>query len=117
MLVPVLEVLLFGYNVIFFDIDIGLVVDPVPYLVRGNADLVFAQEVRHCPETYSVPDRTHTSSLPSRSNSSHAKGSRQQQHQRTEPNTGVSLYLSMYPIKLHNWNDFICDHLSSRPCW
>lgn len=114
MLVPVLEVLLRGYSVLFFDIDIGLVVDPVPYMIRGSADLVFAQEVRHCPDVYHVPDRmpsphrdniNRTQSSP---NSSHAEDvsikshhhhdQQQQRHQRTEPNTGVSLCISRRTI-------------------
>ena len=52
MLVPVLEVLLTGYNAIFFDVDIALVVDPVPYLTRGDADFVTTVEMRHCPDHY-----------------------------------------------------------------
>lgn len=98
MLVPVLEVLLLGYSVLFFDIDIGLVLNPVPYMIRGRADLVFAQEVRHCPDVYHVPDhmpspnRTHSNSNNSPNTKSHHH--QQQQYQRTEPNTGVSLCIA-----------------------
>lgn len=115
MLVPVLEVLLLGYSVLFFDIDIGLVVDPVPYMIRGSADLVFAQEVRHCPDVYQVPDRmpsplrnniNNINRTDSGLNSSHTEDAstkshhhqQQQRHQRTEPNTGVSLCISRRTI-------------------
>jgi hypothetical protein len=52
MLVPVLEVLLQGYNCIFFDVDIALVLDPVPFLTRGQADFVSSVEMRSCPDSY-----------------------------------------------------------------
>jgi hypothetical protein len=52
MLVPVLEVLLHGYNCIFFDVDIAMVLDPVPFLTRGQADFVSSVEMRSCPDTY-----------------------------------------------------------------
>eukprot|EP01034_Spumella_vulgaris_P030063 gene30063-37219_t len=54
MLVPVLEVLQLGYNVIYFDVDIGLVQDPVPFLTIGSADFVTSIEMRSCPEFISV---------------------------------------------------------------
>ena len=58
MLVPALEVMMLGYNVIYFDVDMGLVQDPVPYLTSGDADFVTTLEMRYCPEKYpsSVPD-------------------------------------------------------------
>ena len=58
MLVPALEVMMLGYNVIYFDVDMGLVQDPVPYLTSGDADFVTTLEMRQCPEKYpsSVPD-------------------------------------------------------------
>lgn len=52
MLVPQLEVLDLGYNVIYFDVDIGLVQDPVPYITRGDADFTVSIEQRYCPEEY-----------------------------------------------------------------
>jgi hypothetical protein len=52
MLVPVLEVLLRGYNCIFFDVDIALVLDPVPFLTRGQSDFVTSIESRSCLEAY-----------------------------------------------------------------
>jgi hypothetical protein len=52
MLVPVLEVLLHGYNCIFFDVDIAMVLDPVPFLTRGQADFVSSLEMRSCPDAY-----------------------------------------------------------------
>lgn len=52
MLIPAYEVLQAGYNVIYFDLDIGLVQDPVPFLLKGNADFVVSPETRGCFETY-----------------------------------------------------------------
>lgn len=52
MLVPLLEVLELGYNAIYFDIDIGLVQDPIPYLLTGDADFVTSYEIRQCPEIW-----------------------------------------------------------------
>lgn len=53
MLVPVLEALNLGYNVIFIDVDQGWVQDPIPYLIKGNADFVSSVELRQCPVFYS----------------------------------------------------------------
>jgi hypothetical protein len=52
MLVPVLEVLLSGYNCIFFDVDIAMVLDPVPFLIKGTSDFVSTVEMRSCPDSY-----------------------------------------------------------------
>jgi hypothetical protein len=58
MLVPALEVLQHGYNVIYMDLDMGLVQDPIPYIMRGDADIVMSLEVRApCPETYPSTNR------------------------------------------------------------
>jgi hypothetical protein len=54
MLVPILEVLDLGFNVIYFDVDIGLVQDPIPFVTQGEADFVTSIEMRHCPEFVSV---------------------------------------------------------------
>ena len=35
-LIPILEALTAGYNVIYFDVDIALVKDPLPYMLTGN---------------------------------------------------------------------------------
>ena len=40
MLVPALEALMLGYNGSYFDVDMGLVQNPIPYLTRGDADFV-----------------------------------------------------------------------------
>ncbi len=65
MLVPILEVLAFEYNVIFMDVDIGLVMDPIPYLLHSNVDIVVSQESRKCQEFYSTsfPDFFHFHTL------------------------------------------------------
>ena len=73
MLVPQLEALMFGYNVVYFDVDIGLVLDPVPYMMRGDADFVVSIEQRACPEEY--PSSTKWA----------------QDWENMEPNTGVML--------------------------
>ena len=73
MLVPQLEALMFGYNVIYFDVDIGLVLDPVPYIMRGDADFVVSIEQRFCPEDYPTSRRW------------------TQDWENMEPNTGVML--------------------------
>lgn len=33
---------------IFFDVDIALVVDPLPYLIGGDADVIVSPELRVC---------------------------------------------------------------------
>ena len=71
MLVPQLEALELGYNVIYFDVDIGLVQDPVPYVTRGDADFTVSQEQRICPEVYPSSQRMETN------------------WEEIEPNTGV----------------------------
>ncbi len=71
MLIPVLEALELGHNVIFFDVDIGLVQDPVPFLTANNADFVSSQEIRHCAEFFSASRPHHVD------------------WQAVEPNTGV----------------------------
>lgn len=48
MLVPSLEALLLGYDVIYFDLDISLVTDPLPAIAIGNADLKVSFEQRTC---------------------------------------------------------------------
>lgn len=54
MLVPVLEVLLHGYNVLFMDVDIAFLHDPVPYMTQGTANIALSLETRHCLEFYST---------------------------------------------------------------
>ena len=75
MLVPALEVMQMGFNVIYFDVDMGLVQNPVPYMVTGDADFVTTLgeysthsqlcvnkmnigtlEIRRCPEFYPSAD-------------------------------------------------------------
>jgi hypothetical protein len=48
MLVPALEALLLGYDVIYFDLDISFVTDPLPAISLGNADLKVSIEQRAC---------------------------------------------------------------------
>jgi len=52
MIVPGLEILQYGYNFIYFDLDIALVQDPIPYLLQGDADFITTTEFRYCPEIY-----------------------------------------------------------------
>ena len=60
MLVPVLEVLSLGYDAIFFDVDISLLRDPIPFMVRGHVDVVMSPEIRVChyPSRYPLLDWT-----------------------------------------------------------
>lgn len=60
MLIPTYEALTLGYNAIFFDIDIGLVDDPIPYIVRGKADFSVSQEIRTCQQLISRRSKTST---------------------------------------------------------
>lgn len=48
MLIPLYELLLHGYNFIYFDLDIGFMDDPIPHMLRGDADINIAPEVRTC---------------------------------------------------------------------
>ena len=48
MLVPILEVLESGYDVIYFDVDVALLIDPMPFMVRGTADISVSAELRGC---------------------------------------------------------------------
>jgi hypothetical protein len=47
-LIPILEALLAGFNVIYFDIDIALVQDPLPFMISGSADFIVSPEMRSC---------------------------------------------------------------------
>lgn len=47
-LVPLLEILEMGYNVIYLDVDVVMVQDPIPLMVAGNADFTVSQESRTC---------------------------------------------------------------------
>ena len=60
MVVPQLEILELGYSVIYFDVDIGLVQDPVPYITRGDADFTLSIEQRDCPDTYPSTSKMET---------------------------------------------------------
>ena len=86
MLVPALEVLEYGYNIIYFDVDIALVHDPVPYLIRGDADFVASIENRACREEYygMVPSKI--------------------DWERIEPNTGIMhLRATKQGLKFFAW--------------
>jgi hypothetical protein len=48
MLVPLLEALLAGFNVMYFDLDTLMVHDPVPFMMTGNADFTVQLELRNC---------------------------------------------------------------------
>lgn len=54
MLVPILEALLHGYDVIFFDVDIALVQDPISYFTNSDVDIILSMENRKCQEYYST---------------------------------------------------------------
>jgi hypothetical protein len=54
MLVPVLEALQHEYDVIFVDVDVALILDPIPYLLPTTAAWSLSQESRQCQEHYSL---------------------------------------------------------------
>ena len=60
MLVPILEVLREGYDVIYFDIDIAMLQDPIPIMMQGNAEFTVSLETRSClcPSVKDVALRT-----------------------------------------------------------
>ena len=62
MLVPSLEVLLLGFDVVYFDLDLVLTQDPLPALATGRADLRVSFEQRTCvfPTQWARQARTRT---------------------------------------------------------
>lgn len=57
-MIPIYEMLREGYNVIYFDIDISFPHDPLPYLLRGDADFIASQELRNCDFPSFIPQHT-----------------------------------------------------------
>eukprot|EP01038_Epipyxis_sp_PR26KG_P017391 gene17391-24033_t len=56
-LIPILELLELGYNVLYLDVDIVLLKDILPEITRGKSDLSLSAEMRTCssqslPENY-----------------------------------------------------------------
>ena len=49
-LIPILEVLQLGYNIIYIDLDVGMIIDPIPGIIQGgkNVDLTVSLEARTC---------------------------------------------------------------------
>eukprot|EP01039_Chlorochromonas_danica_P001597 gene1597-1744_t len=93
MLVPVLEALQLGYNVIYMDVDVAMVQDPLPYLLRGNADLTFSVETRRCQDYYSISNPNYF------------------EWNRTEPNSGVMHVRSTVTgtTSFRRWLELIVD--------
>ena len=77
-----------GFNVIFFDVDIALVKDPLPYLIAGNADVIVSPELRVCTFPSFSPESYGWKSL--------------------EPNTGDSTDISAYLIYSILFNFRVC---------
>jgi hypothetical protein len=50
MLVPMYEIIAFGYDMIYLDVDLGLVLDPIPHMLHGDADFVTSVESRDCTD-------------------------------------------------------------------
>jgi hypothetical protein len=48
MLIPLLEALYAGFNVMYFDLDTMMVIDPVPFMMHGRADFTVQLELRNC---------------------------------------------------------------------
>ena len=77
MLVPTYEMVrLHGKDVLYFDVDQGLILDPVPHMVLGDSDFSFSIENRFCKEKYFASD-VHT-----------------MEWDKLEPNTGVMVVRS-----------------------
>ena len=47
-LIPLLEVTELGYTAIFFDADIALIKDPIPFIAKGTSSVVVSFETRGC---------------------------------------------------------------------
>ena len=98
MLVPLLEVLELGYSVIYIDLDVAFVHDPIPGLIRGNADISLSLEMKTCicPSVLSVAMNTQWSEL--------------------EPNTGIMHIRATKPTLslIHRWFQRIVDENCSN---
>ena len=58
MIIPSYEVVGSGYTLIFMDVDLGLVLDPIPHMTLGDADFVASVENRECEEKLYAYDVT-----------------------------------------------------------
>ena len=58
MIVPTYEVIKLGYDLIYMDVDLGLVLDPIPHMLLGDADFVSSEESRECLEKFHAYDAT-----------------------------------------------------------
>jgi len=58
MIIPSYEVVGSGYDLIFMDVDLGLVIDPIPHMILGDADFVASVENRDCEEKLYAYDAT-----------------------------------------------------------
>lgn len=47
-IIPLLEVLQLGYSFVFLDIDVALIHDIIPSIIKGSADINFSLEMRNC---------------------------------------------------------------------
>ena len=48
MLIPMYEIIALGYSMIYLDVDLGLVLDPIPHMLHGDSDFVTSVETREC---------------------------------------------------------------------
>lgn len=48
MLIPVLEALRLGFDVLYLHVDMVLLQDPLPWLTRGRSDVVLSPELKAC---------------------------------------------------------------------
>jgi hypothetical protein len=76
--VPILEALELGFNVIFLDVDIALVRDPLPFLTQGDADFIVSPELRVCDFPSFRPQHYDWNAL--------------------EPNTGQLIFIFYYSL-------------------
>ena len=75
-LVPIYEILKEGYGVIYLDIDISLLRNPLPYLTLGDADFITAQELRTCDFPSFISQQVQWSSMEPNTGVLHVKASR-----------------------------------------
>jgi hypothetical protein len=73
MLMPTYEVLKAGYTCLYMDVDIALIVDPVPHMILGDSDFVASIENKECQEHFMA---SNPFAIP---------------WDNVEPNTGISL--------------------------
>lgn len=63
MIIPMLEILQLGFNVLYLDLDVVLMQNPFPYLIHSSAELIVSAELRTCKFDSSLIDSNSASQL------------------------------------------------------